>query len=482
MTATLDDVPSEVLAIILEAFVNVDYINYWRRWPAQRFCRIEAVLELLRIRRVCRRWRDAIQSDRVARSAFGECTLITDLTPDLDRNHTPFAWCRLFDGAMVKWYQDPWQDHERPEPADPLAPLWPLPFYRQPPIHHWRCGRVTVGDDSSAIKARRDDDSNSNDGCDGAHARHDGNCAAPGGWFDLLVDATLTEWAAAKMGGNLEDDGQGSFSEHGWIPVIFSNQCHTVLETLERATSRRVSEKAAAPAAVKLEGSGCEKDDADENEEQKAEQEEEETDKDTEGLNVTTDADATLNRQTFDEATASVYVPLMPLRVLMFAGLAAGEESCLFHLDRGVAVAEEYAGKRSKWLTRTPTQWVDTWLVPASRLCGETDFKSTAAPCAFCASPRAGRYFDYSSSVSKKQMKEFRQHRCRNGWLMDKLVQRCAEASGTVSTAPSQVPVYVVYTESGEEDITLHTYVFVVHPRTGRLFGAVTWRTHGCGP
>ncbi|KAJ1558340.1 hypothetical protein HK405_013899 [Cladochytrium tenue] len=166
------NIPTEILCEVMKAYADVGDGDF-AAWP-KRICRIEATLSLFRLRLVCRRWRDAIQSDRVARYVFGACLPVTDLVP----GDMPYAWCRLFDGSLVGIPVDPWEyfdeDPNNSYYEDALAVLWRKPLYRQPPVCHWRCGRVTAATSSS------DDDGGSSEVRTGDD-HHEGECAPPGG-------------------------------------------------------------------------------------------------------------------------------------------------------------------------------------------------------------------------------------------------------------------------------------------------------------
>ncbi|KAJ1556221.1 hypothetical protein HK405_004843 [Cladochytrium tenue] len=390
-----------------------------------RICRIEAILELLRLRLVCRHWRDVIQSDTVARRALGPCSTVTDLTPTTPEVAAPYAWARLFDGKMLGI--DPWEMLEGCDKdvvgSDRLAELWMKPLYRQPPVRHWRCGRVTGGGASAK------DDGAEYDDDDVARHNDGGDCVAEGAWFDLLVDVTFVDWLCAKLGSNLRDDQLGAYNPpYASIPLILSNQSGNVLKAIEGLTlSGRTSGSAASLSTTA--------DRAVDESEVKS------------WRDVTLDDDAVLNRKIFDAATANAYVPGFPLRVRELP--SAGAARSFFHpVDSdSVRAAEE----------------IDQALVEASRLCKDQ--------CAFCRSPRAGRYFDWGDSDDCRKPKD------HNGdWLVKKLVQWCCVGDG------SRAHLFAIDADSSLDDITYHKYVFVAHPRTGRLFGALTWRTSGCGP
>ncbi|KAJ1563781.1 hypothetical protein HK405_000792, partial [Cladochytrium tenue] len=162
--AEVRNIPTEILCEVMKAYADVGDGEfgdngggggrYISAWPGKRICRIEATLGLFRLRLVCRRWRDAIQSDCVARHVFGACLPVTDLLPDttgrsnlwqsrvshrVEFGHKPYAWCHLFDGAMVAMPEDPWEDNYEENPNDgyrvhdALGDLWMKPLYRQPP-------------------------------------------------------------------------------------------------------------------------------------------------------------------------------------------------------------------------------------------------------------------------------------------------------------------------------------------------------------
>ncbi|KAI9327742.1 hypothetical protein DFJ73DRAFT_862804 [Zopfochytrium polystomum] len=69
---------------------------------------------------------------------------------------------------------------------------------------------------------------------------HDGDCVPAGGWFALLVDATVVAWCRAKMSRSLLDDGFGGYYSKATMPFMFSNQCETVLDRLREAHSKVV--------------------------------------------------------------------------------------------------------------------------------------------------------------------------------------------------------------------------------------------------
>ncbi|KAI9365438.1 hypothetical protein DFJ73DRAFT_807732 [Zopfochytrium polystomum] len=70
--------------------------------------------------------------------------------------------------------------------------------------------------------------------------QHDGDCVPAGGWFALLVDATVVAWCRAKMSRSLLDDGYGGYYSTATMPFMFSNQCETVLDRLREANSKVV--------------------------------------------------------------------------------------------------------------------------------------------------------------------------------------------------------------------------------------------------
>ncbi|KAJ1549109.1 hypothetical protein HK405_009666 [Cladochytrium tenue] len=452
--AGVGDLPTEILCEVMKVYADVgdgDFGDngggggrFISAWPSKRICRIEATLSLFRLRLVCRRWRDAIQSDRVARHIFGACLPVTDLLPDTyDRSspsadpnivHTPYAWCHLFDGAMVAMPEDPWEDNYDENPntyntyQDALAVLWRKPLYRQPPVCHWRCGRVTAATSSSSD----DDGDGSEVGAGNDH--HVGECAPPGGWFDLLFDATFMDWIYAKVAENVMDDGYGGYgSPAPSLPVMFSNQCAAVLEVLRNPAPPRPPTPiepapASSPDPFYVPPPPF--------------------------RNVTLDAGAPLSRRIFDIATASAYVPDYPLRVFKLAAADACADARTFvDLDR-----------------EQDAQWADRRGVPAGSLCAEQ--------CAFCCATEAGKYTDM------RDQDNGRKHRYQCGWLLDKLVQRCGSVGVGAGDddGAADVLLFGVDVDTGLEDITRHAFVFVVHPRTGRLFGVTRWFTEGCGP
>ncbi|KAJ1561926.1 hypothetical protein HK405_001762 [Cladochytrium tenue] len=433
--AGVGDLPNEILCEVMKAYANVgdgDFGDngggggrYISPWPGKRICRIEAALSLFRLRRVCRRWRDAIQSDRVARHVFGACQPVTDLVPDIyDRSspsadpryvHTPYAWCHLFDGAMAEEPDDPWEDTDVYDPNDwygsndALGALWRKPLYRQPPVCHWRCGRVTAAaspsdDDSGGGKIGADDD------------HHVGECAPPGGWFDLLFDATFMDWIYAKVGKNVDDS-----DDNPSLPVMFSNQCAAVLDALRNSTPPFPTTSPSPIEPVTLSSPDL--------------------DGDTPPFrSVTLDTAAPLSRRIFDLATASAYVPDYPLRVFQLAAADACADAYWFvYLNR-----------------EQDTLWANLRGVSAGSLCAEQ--------CAFCCAAEAGEY----TNMHGRDDKHYHRYRC--GWLLDKLVQRCSSDGGG-----ADVLLFGVDVNTQLKDITRHAYVLVVHPRTGRLFGVTTW-------
>ncbi|KAJ1562089.1 hypothetical protein HK405_016035 [Cladochytrium tenue] len=443
------DLPNEILCEVLNIYADVGDGDFGDNggsggrfisgWPGKRICRIEAALSLFRLRRVCRRWRDAIQSDRVARHVFGACLPVTDLVPDTyDRSsptadpdfvHTPYAWCHLFDGAMVAMPEDPWEDNYDENPNDgygvhdALGDLWMKPLYRQPPVCHWRCGRVTAAtsssdDDGGGSEVRTGDD------------HHEGECAPPGGWFDLLFDATFMDWIYAKVDENVMDDHHGGYGRPApSLPVMFSNQCAAVLDVLRNPGLPRPPSP---PAPI--EPDVVSSPDLDENPPPPF-------------RNVTLDAAAPLSRRIFNIATASAYVPEYPLRVYQLAAAdACADANWFVDLDR-----------------ERDAQWASRRGVPAASLC--------AKQCAFCCAAEAGEYTNVRGGGY------WREHRYRCSWLLDKLVQRCSSGSGA-----ADVLLFGVDVDTELQDITRHAYVFVVHQRTGRLFGVMRWFTEGCGP
>ncbi|KAJ1561924.1 hypothetical protein HK405_001760 [Cladochytrium tenue] len=455
--AGIGDLPTELLCEILNTYADVgdgDFGDngggggsFVSAWPGKRICRIEVALSLFRLRRVCRRWRDAIQSDRVARPVFGACLPVTDLVPDTyDRSssdadsgfvHVPYAWCRLFDSSMVLVPEDPWESYEDDpnrwdESKDALGALWRKPLYRQPPVCHWRCGRVTAAaslsdNDNGGGKIRADDD------------HHVGECAPPGGWFDLLFDTTFMDWIYAKIADNVEDDHHGGYYEpHPSLPVMFSNQCAAVLDVLRNSTAPFPTTSASPIEPVTSSSPTSSSSDPDD---------------DTPPFrNVTLDTAAPLSRRIFDIATASAYVPDYPLRVYQLAAAnGCADANTFVDLDR-----------------KNDTQWANRRGVPAASLCAEK--------CDFCCAAEAGKYTDVNGRH------DLGDHRYRCGWLLDKLVQRCSSGGGTRGDGGTDVLLFGVDVNTKLDDITRHAYVFVVHPRTGRLFGVTTWFTLGCGP
>ncbi|KAI9344495.1 hypothetical protein DFJ73DRAFT_840066 [Zopfochytrium polystomum] len=246
MMTSLSTVPEEVLATILVAFLEgddsefVDYDVYrddddndeQRHGIVKDFyCRIEAVRALLRLRLVCRRWRDAIQSDQVARFAFGPCEILGERDPSPTSAATRSYASDLADsdGPVAAWHSkldseplaDLWEWHVDDISPDPLAPLQRKSVYRTPAVRHWRCGRVTSGVRDEFVVATATNRSGS------GVLRHVGDCAPPGGWFSMLP--------RRDMGGNLLDDGEYAYWEpRAAMPVMFSNQCGVVLERLRR--------------------------------------------------------------------------------------------------------------------------------------------------------------------------------------------------------------------------------------------------------
>ncbi|KAJ1559354.1 hypothetical protein HK405_010963, partial [Cladochytrium tenue] len=170
--------------------------------------------------------------------------------------------------------------------------------------------------------------------------------------------------------------------------------------------------------------------------------------------NVTLDAAATLSRRIFDIATASAYVPEYPLRVFQLTAADACADAGWF-VDLERERDAQWAGRRG---------------VPAASLCAEQ--------CAFCCAADAGEY------TNLRGWSHSREHRYRCSWLLDKLVQRCSSSGGGAGNdcGAADVLLFGVDVDTQLDDITRHAYVFLVHPRTGRLFGVTRWFTYGCGP
>ncbi|KAI9335622.1 hypothetical protein DFJ73DRAFT_893391 [Zopfochytrium polystomum] len=228
--------PFEVLVDIAKAVVDVD--DSW-----QTTCRIECSLFLIaRLRLVSHAWRAAVESDPVARHAFGDCRpLGEDVEPEEPTTEQPrcgrsgsqrryVAGYPAADKRVGAWHllvdHEAYGSHWCHQPDS-----WPSQIYRNPGVRHWRCGRVSAVEcDFVAVppNGKR------------AALHHGGDdCAPPGGWFDLLVDFTLVSWCRAKMDEAMFDDGIGGYyvDEKASVPVMFSNQCAAVLERLRNAAA-----------------------------------------------------------------------------------------------------------------------------------------------------------------------------------------------------------------------------------------------------
>ncbi|KAI9326972.1 hypothetical protein DFJ73DRAFT_864732 [Zopfochytrium polystomum] len=254
--------PQEVLVDILKALFDDVRGAGWHTT-----CRIECSLFLIvRVRLVCRAWREAVESDAVARHTFGDCCPLGEeamvksagvdarprsrkynATGILGADERVGAWHSLVDPHSFKdhWGRDP---------------EWPRQIYREPGVRHWRDITVTMRDGKPSLK-------------------HDGDCTTPGGWFDLLVDFTMISWFRAKMGEALFDDNIGGYYEdyRASVPVMFSNECAAILEKLKKMDPTAPS---------------------------------------TETTHVrSSNARSLVNRVIFDLATAKAYLPSFPLCV-----------------------------------------------------------------------------------------------------------------------------------------------------------------------
>ncbi|KAJ1559664.1 hypothetical protein HK405_009772 [Cladochytrium tenue] len=444
--ATLAVLPDSILIDVFRTFVDGSSAPR----PPGPLCRIEAALALIRLRRVCVRWRDLIQSDAVARHALGTCCQIPSggcrLLNDLPSDFPAAAWHDIFD----VWDKDPWRLNEPPfedEDNKQLLALWGKPIYRRSEIRQWRCGRAPPPSARAAAAAaepfvpiRRFARTRAGylaarayqPRLDAERSRlaefrlsHGGDpCALPGGWFDLLVDVTLMAWLHARLGRQVTDDGEGAYYDRATLPVHFSSPWRVAADAEcnnNAATSGVVgpSEDTAAEASSEP------------------------------PAKATSPAAAVLDRQAFDHATGGAYVPEFPLRFTRIAG------------------PHEWNGQSGEL---TPEDVDLLGWRPARELCKEQ--------CAFCTADGASRYYDWRDSSEGTA-------RCADevchGWALRKIALRCRGSQGAGDKA-APVSWFTVTPAGHMDDFTFHTYVLAVHPKTKRLLGVVSWYSSGSGP